>query len=263
MSARITRRLRSAAAAGRLWRAGQSPLPRSLVVTDICDAANGGTGKQFVTPSRRRCATLDELCDAARLPPAVVHQIRRRMRAPGRQYHGLGHLEDLWRLHRRFPHQRRLRIPRAERLVARAILFHDAVYDPARSDNEQRSAALWCRVARRARIPRGEIGRVAAAIAATAHHVSGAAREIKGDSALYWFLDLDLGSIGAPPHRFRMNMSRLRAEFHDLAGAEWDGRRLAFLRSLAARSRIYRSQPLAAALEASARANIARELRRG
>ena len=213
-----------------------------------------------MAPSQRRYATLNDWCDTARLPPAVVHQICRRMPRPGRQYHGLEHLEDLWRLHRRFTRQRRLLVPSAQSLIARAILFHNAVYDPARSDNEQKSAALWRCAARQARTPRGEIARVAAAIAATADHASGAAKGIEDDGTMCWFLNLDHASIGATPHRFHVNAARLRAELRNLAVAEWEDRRLAFLHSLAMRRRIYRSRLLAAALEASARGNIAREL---
>jgi predicted metal-dependent HD superfamily phosphohydrolase len=215
-----------------------------------------------VIHSLRRYAVLSDLCDTAGLQPAIVRRICQQMRAPGRQYHGHEHLEDLWRLHRRYARRRRLRSPHAERLIARAILFHDAVFDPGRGDNEEKSAALWRRVASSARMPRAEIDRVAAAIAATAQHASGAAG-IEADAAVCWFLDLDLASLGAPPYRFRTNTARLRAESRDLPLAEWDYRRLSFLRSLAARTRIYHSQPLAAVLEAPARANIARELRDG
>ena len=105
--------------------------------------------------------------------------------APGREYparrstpdehaeqhfHNLDHVAEMWLRHRKMA-RGTLRTPRVRRLVASAIVFHDAVYDPRRSDNEAASAALWRRLASRSRrLPRELIRQVATAIEATACH---------------------------------------------------------------------------------------------
>ncbi len=211
--------------------------------------------------SQRRQRALTELFRRAAVPDAAVRQVRRRMSAPGRHYHGLDHLADLWTQHRLLSRGTAFRVPRTERLIASAILFHDAIYDPDRPDNEAASARLWRRLARLGPLPRHEIERVAAAIEATADHAAGHLAPTRSDPMLHWMLDLDLTSIGAPWHRFRGNSSLLRAEFADRPAAGWQQRTCLFLGALASRPCIYHSRRIAVAIEATARANIARELR--
>ncbi|EKF38376.1 hypothetical protein MOQ_001416 [Trypanosoma cruzi marinkellei] len=78
---------------------------------------------------------------------------------PQRHYHTMAHLEEMLSCLARFqseaPVAHRLPAEGTRRLVVElAILFHDAVYDPRRSDNEERSAAwfqsFWDEARRRA-----------------------------------------------------------------------------------------------------------------
>ncbi|EAN88867.1 hd phosphohydrolase family protein [Trypanosoma cruzi] len=67
---------------------------------------------------------------------------------PQRHYHTMTHLEEMLGCLARFqseaPVAHRLPAEGARRLVVElAIFFHDAVYDPRRSDNEERSAAWF------------------------------------------------------------------------------------------------------------------------
>ncbi len=55
----------------------------------------------------------------------------------GRHYHDIGHIDSLLELSR--AHRAALADPLA---VDLAILYHDAVYEPSRTDNEAASAAL-------------------------------------------------------------------------------------------------------------------------
>jgi predicted metal-dependent HD superfamily phosphohydrolase len=108
--------------------------------------------------------------------------------APSRHYHGLAHIADLLDT---FAHHRgAARDPAA---VTLAILWHDAVYDATRSDNEAASAAS-------ARADLGGLGaaapllaRVEALILATRH--AAAIDPSDGDMAL--LVDLDLSILGA------------------------------------------------------------------
>src|SRR5579864_7907823 len=71
------------------------------------------------------------------LPQALIDQVRELHSGPDRGYHAWSHPEALLEL--LVDVEGDLDDPLAVRC---AILFHDAVYEPRRSDNEERSAAL-------------------------------------------------------------------------------------------------------------------------
>ena len=83
------------------------------------------------------------LLDAVDLPADIRADLLRRMAAPWRGYHGLQHLTVLWARHLRFGRTGPMRRPQVARLIAAAILFHDAILVPGAEDNEARSAELW------------------------------------------------------------------------------------------------------------------------
>lgn len=186
----------------------------------------------------------------------------RRMSGSGRHYHGLDHLALLWRRHRRFgvgapPHG-----TEANRLVACAIAYHDAFYDPRRDDNEVESARLWRQAADGAGLTDRQVAWVAGTIEATADHLGAGSGTANGTDALrLWVLDLDLTPLGETPERFAHNTEKLRAEFTHLDEASWRQGRRVFLAGLRRHARLYRT-PALACFEAPARANIARELAR-
>lgn len=98
---------------------------------------------------------------------------------PHRHYHGLSHIDALATALE--PLKSRLEDPDAALL---ALVYHDIVYDPARADNEERSAdRLASDVADSARAQRH--------ILATKHHNS------DDDPDTNLVLDLDMGILGA------------------------------------------------------------------
>ncbi len=207
---------------------------------------------------------LDDFADLlARLPlsGAAREALAARMTAPGRHYHGAGHLAALWARHREFGDAAGLRDAATERLIACAIAYHDAVYDATRRDNEVLSAGLWRAAAAEAGLPEGEVAWVAGTILATADHLGyrSAAGET-GKAARLWMLDLDLTPLGEAPEAFARNTALLREEYRHLDAASWEAGRRAFLAGLQAWPRLYRTPVLAAGFEAAARRNIAREL---
>lgn len=64
--------------------------------------------------------------------------LRARWAEPHRKYHTVDHLDDLVRQ----IHECRELTDRERQFLLLAALFHDAVYDPRRNDNEERSAQL-------------------------------------------------------------------------------------------------------------------------
>ncbi|HYI84923.1 MAG TPA: hypothetical protein VEX11_17160 [Acetobacteraceae bacterium] len=86
---------------------------------------------------------MDDLLAAVPVSDAARADLRRRMAAPGRRYHGPWHLALLWTRHLALGRGSDLHEPRVAQLIASAIAFHDAVLEPGRTDNERASAALW------------------------------------------------------------------------------------------------------------------------
>ena len=211
----------------------------------------------------KRPRGLQALLDAIALPADIQADLLRRMTAPWRGYHGLRHLAVLWARHRRYGRAGPMSRPRFARLIAAAILFHDAVLVPGAATNEARSAALWRRTARR--LPGftpAEIAWVADTILATADHLGATVPRGTPGAARQWMLDLDLSPIGEEAEVFDRNGRDLRAEARTMDDAAFAAAQRAFLSRLGAAPRLLRHPRLYAAFEARARANIGRELRR-
>src|SRR5690606_32680521 len=131
------------------------------------------------------------LLDALGCEPDFITELRERYGEPHRRYHGVAHIDALADVFEQVAAGPGWRQP-AE--VALAILFHDAIYQPGRADNEARSAELarerladWDHV---------DVERVVALIEATAAH---GAANTDGDPDLGHFLDTDTAILGAPP----------------------------------------------------------------
>jgi predicted metal-dependent HD superfamily phosphohydrolase len=187
-------------------------------------------------------------------PPALemLPDLARRYAEPHRAYHGLHHIDALARL---FEDVQRGPGWRRPLEVALAVLYHDAVYVPGRTDNEACSA----RLARQAL--RGhwlDVDRVEALILATANHC----RDVDAlrDEDLAHFLDADMSILGTPPAVYDAYVAGVRSEYAAVPQALFTAGRRAFLESLLARATIFHSEFFAARFEASARANMAREL---
>lgn len=205
---------------------------------------------------------LDDLLLTADLELPARTEVLRLMGSPERRYHNVGHLDVLWARHRRFSCGTPFAAAEDGRLIACAIAFHDAVYDPLRGDNEARSAALWRKLAP-ANLSAWQVAWVSDTIEASGDHL--AFTDASTDSARLrlWLLDLDLTPLGEQPAVFARNSRALRQEAAALDEAEWHRRRISFLARFQAAPQIYRSPPLAAIFERQARENIAQVLQSG
>jgi predicted metal-dependent HD superfamily phosphohydrolase len=214
--------------------------------------------------------TADDLLAAVPVSDGARADLRRRMAAPGRRYHGLHHIALLWARHLALGRGSGFHEPRVARLVASAIAFHDAVLEPGRADNERASAALWREAAAAGcAMPAEEVDWVAGTIEATADHLAAAEATLaEADAgaappllarARLWVLDLDLSPLGEAPAAFARNTGLLRLERPDLDAA-WRRCLHAFLARLHAAPRLYRTPAVEAAFGARAKANVARAL---
>jgi predicted metal-dependent HD superfamily phosphohydrolase len=187
---------------------------------------------------------------ALTLPPVLIARLEAAYREPQRHYHTLDHIAALQRglaAHRHL----------AERpdLIDAAIWFHDAIYDPQRSDNEERSAQ-WAEAALAALAwPEAAWRAVAAMVRATAHHEG---QDASADTRL--FLDLDLSVLGQTPATYDAYAAAVRAEYAWVEPHTYATRRAALLRAFLARPLLYDTPELRSAWEDRARRNLAREI---
>jgi predicted metal-dependent HD superfamily phosphohydrolase len=141
--------------------------------------------------------------------------------------------------------------------VKLVILFHDAVYDPARHDNEAASANLAVRQLSALGFPRPLLGKVERYILATQH---GAAPQATGDADLNTLLDLDLSVLAAAPDRYRAYALAIRQEYAAVPDTLYRPGRRCVLEGFLARPQIYRIERLRTLWEAAARANLSGEI---
>ena len=190
-----------------------------------------------------RCtAGFDDLLATLAVPGPVAAELRTRYTEPRRGYHNAAHVGLLWLCH--LGHGG----ARDDFSMARAILFHDAIYDARAQDNEAKSAALL-----KALLP-GD-GWAEAAIRATADHIGYAG----GDARVERLLDLDLSPLAEDAPIFARNTDGLRHEYAHVPEFMWRiGRRAVLGRFLNAPT-LFRTA-LAKTYEARVRANLTQAL---
>ncbi|HLT35481.1 MAG TPA: hypothetical protein VK034_04325 [Enhygromyxa sp.] len=195
------------------------------------------------------------LLDALGCEPDFITELRERYGEPHRRYHGVAHIDALADVFEQVAAGPGWRQP-AE--VALAILFHDAIYQPGRADNEARSAELarerladWDHV---------DVERVVALIEATAAH---GAANTDGDPDLGHFLDTDTAILGAPPAVYDRYARGVLEEYAPvIAEPAFRAGRRAFVEGQLARAQLFHTAWFRARYQAAARENLARELAR-
>jgi predicted metal-dependent HD superfamily phosphohydrolase len=169
---------------------------------------------------------------------------------PHRRYHTLQHIEFCLRgLGKNRDHAVRTNE------IRWALLFHDAIYDPRRNDNEARSAEWACRVMQDMQRPDDEITRVRKMILATAH----AGNAQTPDEALLF--DIDLSILGADDATFGEYDRAIRVEYEWVPDDAYRAARANVLQGFLNRDRIFQTVAYRPQ-EAAARRNIERALER-
>ena len=189
------------------------------------------------------------------IDPGCVAEAEARARAdyaaPGRYYHDqrhlgdcLGQLDEIEDLSER-----------GRRLLRWAILWHDVVYDPQRSDNEQLSAARASRELLDCGIDPAEASEIERLILLTKSH-----RADQGDKLGALLVSIDLSILGAEPERYAAYAEAVRDEYAHVPDDAWRLGRSAVLEALLGVDPLYPDPRFRAALEDRARRNIAGEL---
>jgi predicted metal-dependent HD superfamily phosphohydrolase len=187
------------------------------------------------------------------LPPVAVDALAARHQEPHRRYHDESHLNAVVRGFVDVDADSLWQRPREALL---ALLFHDAVYVPGRSDNEDRSTQLAQDTLRVHGVD-ADAARVGALILLTAKHGKLSAEDVDSDAALV--LDIDVAVLGADAAAYDRYAQGVAAEFAPVVGADAYGvGRVAFIDAALQAPRLFLSERFAA-LEAPARKNLMRE----
>jgi predicted metal-dependent HD superfamily phosphohydrolase len=172
-----------------------------------------------------------------------------------RGYHSWSHPQALLRL--LVDVQDQLNDPLA---VECAIVLHDAIYEPTRSDNEKRSAALAkdmiCGV-----VPDPTVGRAVQLIEATERHLVPENSSADEAEDCRIFLDMDLSVLGSNDEVFDAYEAGVRHEYRHVPEDAFRQGRAAILERFLSRDRLYMSEWGYERFEAKARENLGRSLR--
>jgi predicted metal-dependent HD superfamily phosphohydrolase len=139
--------------------------------------------------------------------------------------------------------------------VRLAAWFHDAVYDPRRADNEERSARLAERMLADTDLTPGIATEVARLVRLTETH-DPAARDRDGEV----LCDADLAVLAGEPATYAAYAAAVREEYGFVPDAAFARGRADVLRRMLARPVIFRTPPARARFEERARHNIETEL---
>ncbi|MFE3073460.1 hypothetical protein [Streptomyces sp. NPDC059247] len=140
-------------------------------------------------------------------------------------------------------------------LVRLAAWFHDVVYRPDRSENEERSAALAERALAEAGLTPREVAEVARLVRLTTTH-DPAGGDLNGET----LCDADLAVLAGDPDAYGEYAAAIREEYAFVPPDAYREGRAAVLRQLLSLPRLFRTPYGAAVWEARARENVAREI---
>jgi len=133
-----------------------------------------------------------------------------------------------------------------------AVWFHDAIFEPGKSDNEALSAKLYEELSAGVHTDefRALVGRM---IMATLHN--GLSLD---DSDAGYMVDIDLSSFGLPWEEFLRDSRHLREESAELSDADYFQKQGAFRSCLLARPHFYQTDFFRRHYEQQARDNLAK-----
>ncbi|MEU6123396.1 hypothetical protein [Streptomyces sp. NPDC047123] len=183
-------------------------------------------------------------------PAPYADQLLARWSEPQRRYHTADHLAavlahlDALEEHAEDPE-----------LVRLAAWFHDAVYAPDRSENEERSARLAERALPEAGLTGEQTAEVARLVRLTVTH-----DPAEGDRNGEALCDADLAILAAAPDAYAAYAAAVREEYGFVPDETFRTGRADVLRQLVALPRLFRTPYGTTHWEAPARENLATEL---
>lgn len=196
-------------------------------------------------PTTERAAQLiDAAVTAGGLGPRYTQEHR--------AYHDLMHIEDvLLRLEELHPP------PEHELALVLAAWFHDAVYQPGKHDNEERSAHVAADALEQAGASPELIAEVMRLVRVTDRH-----QPDDGDEAGAILCDADLAILASTPERYAEYVAGVRKEYAHVPEDDFRRGRAEVLRHYLDSPRIFHTAYGHAEWEDRARANLVAEIER-
>ncbi|MGY0632846.1 HD domain-containing protein [Luteimonas sp. A478] len=195
------------------------------------------------------------------LPAAQTEAIQAAYRSPPRDYHNLNHVAEVLGHYADVAAGPGWARP-AEAWLA--VLYHDAIYEAKRRDNEVRSARLAAEHIQRWLPEAVDAARVSWLIELTARHGQHLPEDFgSGADAddVRHFLDCDMAILGADPDLFDAYNLAIAAEYRGhVPGWLFRLNRRRFLKALLERPRIFLSDLFHQRYDSAARANLRRVL---
>ncbi|MFG2598751.1 hypothetical protein [Streptomyces sp. NPDC048462] len=183
-------------------------------------------------------------------PLPYADNLLARWAEPQRKYHSTAHLTAV------LDHVDTLAAHAADADAVRlAAWFHDAVYRPDRSGNEERSAVLAERALPEAGVPAATAAEVARLVRLTVTH-DPAAGDLNGEA----LCDADLAVLASSPKDYAQYAAQVREEYGFVPDDAFREGRAAVLRQLLELPRLFRTPHGAAEWESGARHNLRTEL---
>lgn len=163
---------------------------------------------------------------------------------PGRHYHTVQHIVECLQLFHQIKHQ--LQDPIAVEL---AIWFHDVIYDPKVSDNEEQSAELMKKLCTEI-VDQAQIPKVYWWIVATKKH------QPSLDSDLNYLLDIDLAILGSDSNRFAEYEQQIQQEYSWVEPSIYKIKRAEVLQYFYAMQPLYQTKYFRESFEKKAKHNL-------
>ncbi len=166
-----------------------------------------------------------------------------------RYYHTLQHLDDLLAQLVKVKEE----IQNWESTLF-ALYYHDIIYNPLQSNNEEKSAALAENRMRQASVPENVIQLCKKQILATKSHLA------SGDSDVNYFTDADLSVLGQPWKIYSLYYRNVRKEYSIYPDFVYNPGRKKVLHHFLSMERIFKTRFFYDRFEAQAKENIQNEL---
>jgi predicted metal-dependent HD superfamily phosphohydrolase len=168
-----------------------------------------------------------------------------------RHYHSVDHLQAVLR-ELDWAKENMKEDARAFDLVELALWYHDAIYDAKAKDNEEQSAQLFERDARKLELPEKDIADVANLIRLTAGHAGAKTFAEK------LMMDCDLAILGADRESFDRYDRGIAKEYNHVAAPLYALGRRKVLKGFLDRLQIFQTPAFREKYESQARENLAR-----
>lgn len=172
---------------------------------------------------------------------------------PQRFYHTLNHIYEITLLEKKF--EKNLTNPVRVKV---AKWFHDCIYDPKSSINEDNSAIFCSNSLKKLNVASQVVETAQKDILASKNHIL--PKDNLKDRDLAYFLDFDLWILASPPERYREYVDQIRQEYSHMNLEEGRLRRSKVLEQFLNRDRIFITEEMNKEYEDIARNNIKQEL---